>query len=413
MAAGKNEIIELFAKHVSPGKVNTYKKYDMLFVPGKRKGIFISDIDGKRFINCHCNGGVFNLGHRNRRVMSALRRAMARYDMGNHHLISGPRAVLAGELAATMPSGLNQVVYGVGGGEAIDLAIKLARGVTGRPGVVSARGGYHGHTGFALAAGDPKFKKKFAPMPPGFTQVPFNTIPALRKAVSKKTAAVIFETIPATLGVAVPGEDFFREAKHICEKAGALLIIDEVQTGFGRTGRFWGFENYGVSPDIVVMGKGMSGGIYPISATVFNERYAGFFREDPFVHISTCGGSELGCHAALEVVRITREAAFLEHVREMAAFFTKGLSSLAERYPAAGMRVRGLGLMMGLEFRDEINSLFMVKLLYDRGIFVVYSGNDPRVIQFLPPLIITEKEAAMVLHGVDESLKALTSGGRG
>jgi len=413
MTIRKDETVELFAKHVSPGKVDTYRKYDMLFVPQRRKGSFIYDMEGKRFINCHCNGGVFNLGHRNGKVISAVKKAMKRYDMGNHHLISVPRALLAEKLAKTMPSGLNQVVYGVSGGEAIDLAIKLARGVTGRPGIVSARGGYHGHTGFAMAAGDKKFKDKFKPMPPGFTQVPFNDIAALLRAITKKTAAVIFETIPATMGIVVPADGYYREAKRLCAKAGALLILDEVQTGFGRTGKFWGFENFGVEPDIVVMGKGMGGGIYPISATMYHERYAHFFREDPFVHISTCGGSEIGCFAAMEVVRMSSGEDFLGHVRRMADLFREKLNSLAERYPASGLRVRGLGLMMGLEFKDEISSLFMVKLLYDRGVFVVYSGNDPRVIQFLPPLRITKDEAASVLESVEGALAALTAGAQG
>ncbi|HDP81191.1 MAG TPA: aminotransferase class III-fold pyridoxal phosphate-dependent enzyme, partial [Spirochaetes bacterium] len=139
MALSRNQVIDLFSRHVSPGKVDTYRKYDMLFVPGKRNGCFLFDINGKKYINCHCNGGVFNLGHRNREVINAVTRAMKTYDMGNHHLISLPRALCAKELAATLPPGLNQVAYGVSGGEAVDLAIKLARGVTGRGGVVSAR----------------------------------------------------------------------------------------------------------------------------------------------------------------------------------------------------------------------------------------------------------------------------------
>jgi putrescine aminotransferase len=401
----KKWVVDAYARYVSPGKVDMYTKYGLMLVPGKRSGCYIYDMEGGRFLNCHSNGGVFNLGHRNKRVAEAVTRAMKTYDIGNHHLVSRPKAMLAAELASVMPKNLNQVVYGVGGGEAIDLAIKLSRGVTGRPEIISARGAYHGHTGFALATGDGKFKDKFKPMAPGFKQVPFNDIDTLQKSITKKTAAVILETIPATLGIVVPHRDYFKKVKKLCEQNGTLLILDEVQTGFGRTGKFWGFENFGVEPDIVVMGKGMSGGIYPISATVYNAQYAGFFRDDPFIHISTFGGSEIGCMAAIEVIRITKEKGFLSHVVKMGRFFRENIGRIAQKYPAAGLTLRGIGLMMGLEFKDEMTSLFMLKLLFDRGLYVVYSGNDQRVLQFLPPLIVNDNDARTILRCIESALK--------
>ncbi len=407
MAMSRDEITDLFAKHVSPGKVDTYKMYDVLLTPDKREGCYIYDMDGRQYINCHSNGGVFNLGHRNQQIITAVTKAMESYDIGNHHLVSLPKAKLAEMIAGTMPQGLNQVVFGVGGGEAVDLAIKLARGVTGREDIISATGGYHGHTGFALATGDHKFKEKFSPMPPGFKQVAFNKIEQLQRAVSSNTAAVILETIPATLGIVAPDESYLKQVKALCEKQGTLLILDEIQTGFGRTGTFWGFENYDVEPDIVTLGKGMSGGIYPISATVYNEKYTGFFREDPFLHISTFGGSEIGCFAAMETIRITCESGFLENVINMGKFFRESLKSLGEKYPQLGLNVRGLGLMMGLEFKDDTTALFLVKLFFDNGLYVVYSGNDPKVIQFLPVLIINEIEADQVMERIEKAFKAM------
>ena len=408
-AAGtaRAEILRLYAQHVSPGKVDLYQKYNLVLIPGKRTGGRIYDIDGKEYFNCHCNGGVFNLGHRNGRVIKAVKKALDTYDIGNHHLVSGPRAKLAGMLARSMPEGLDQVVFGVSGGEAVDLAIKLARATTGRPEIISAVGGYHGHTGFALATGDDHFKEKFGPMAPGFRQVPFNDIPSLEKAVSDKTAAVIFETIPATAGILVPDKQFYRKAKSICSDAGALLIIDEIQTGFGRTGKLWGFQHFGVEPDIVALGKGMSGGIYPVTATVYHRRLSPFFRENPFIHISTFGGSEAGCFAAMEVLAITGKENFLRHVRDMSGVFTKGLSDLAVKYPSLGLEVRGLGLMMGLKFKDEMTALFLVKIFFDNGVYTVYSGNDPSVIQFLPALITTRSEARQILLRIEKSFRTM------
>lgn len=408
MDSDRDKIIKTYADHVYPGKVEFYQKYDIVLVPEKREGCRISDINGKTFYNCHCNGGVFNLGHRNKDIINAVTRAMETYDIGNHHLISKPKAQLAEMIAISMPDGLNQVVYGVSGGEAIDLAIKLARGITHREEIISATGGYHGHTGFALATGDEKFKEKFKPVPAGFKQIQFNSLEEMEKAVCSNTAAVILETIPATMGIITPDKLYLKTVKEICRKNSALLILDEVQTGFGRTGKFWGFENYDVNPDMVVLGKGMSGGIYPISATIYNEKYKDFFKENPFLHISTYGGSEIGCVAAMKVMEISQKKQFLDHVLSLGEFFKQGLESLGIKYPDLGLKVRGTGLMMGLEFKDEMTSLFLIKVFFDNGIYVVYSGNDPKVIQFLPVLNISKIEAGDILEIIEISFKAMS-----
>jgi len=258
----KGEVMALFAQHVSSGKVRFFQTAGIDFVLGKREGPYLWDLSGeKRLIDCHCNGGVFNLGHRNPDIIAALERGLRELDIGNHHLISEQRAILAETLARLAPDNLTYAVFGVGGGEAMDLAIKVARGATRRPNIISAKGGYHGHTGLALAAGDEKYRAPFGPASPGFTQVPFNDIPALEQAVDKHTAAVILETVPATCGMPVASPDYFARVRRLCDRAGALLIADEVQTGLGRTGRLWGIQHFGVAPDIMVIGKGLSGGI--------------------------------------------------------------------------------------------------------------------------------------------------------
>ncbi|MBC7261268.1 MAG: aminotransferase class III-fold pyridoxal phosphate-dependent enzyme, partial [Chloroflexi bacterium] len=168
----KEAIITRFARHVSQGKAEFFARVGIDFVFGKREGVYVWDVSGqKKLIDCHCNGGVFNLGHRNPRVIAALQQALQELDIGNHHFISEHRALLAERLAAMCPGDLKRVVFGVGGGEAIDLAIKLARGYTGKYKVISAQGGFHGHTGFALAAGDEQYRKPFEPLAPGFLQV--------------------------------------------------------------------------------------------------------------------------------------------------------------------------------------------------------------------------------------------------
>jgi acetylornithine/succinyldiaminopimelate/putrescine aminotransferase len=406
----KQGIIQRFAEYVSPGKAETFKSYDMEFVFGKREGPYVWDaVSGKRLINCHCNGGVFNLGHRNPKILKALRESLEELDIGNHHLISEQRALLAEKLAGLMPGDISCTVFGVGGGEAVDVAIKLARGYTRRQKVVSALGGYHGHTGFALATGDEQYRGPFGPNLPGFLQVPFNDILSLEKAVDEETAAVIFETIPATLGMPVPAPDYYREARRICSEKGALLVIDEVQTGLGRTGKLWGIGHFDIVPDIIVIGKGLSGGIYPMSATCYRREYESFFRQNPFIHVSTFGGAEVGCPVAAAVLEESSRPEFLANVNALAGVFKQGFEELKKKHPRILVGLRQLGLMMGIEMVNDGCGPILTKACYDHGILAIYANNDRRVCQLLPPLIIDKKVAQEILEGVDGALADTTA----
>lgn len=400
----KDNITNKFSRHVSSGKVDFFNQAGIDFIIGEREGIYLWDLEGKRLINCHCNGGVFNLGHRNPRVIAALQRALAELDIGNHHLISEARALLAERLASLSPGDINRVIFGVSGGEAIDMAIKLARGHTGRAKVISAMGGYHGHTGLALAAGDEQYRKPFEPLSPGFAQVPFGDLDALEAAMAEDAAAVIYETIPATYGIVIPQEDFFAGVRNLCDRYDAVMIMDEVQTGLGRCGEVWGIDTYDVIPDIIVTGKGLSGGIYPMSATLYRDHVNPFLHENPFIHISTFGGAEVGCYVALAVLDILEEPGFLEHVREMAVLFEEGFSILGKKHPDVMVETRQRGLMMGLQLADPNFGPLMTRIGFDAGILAVYANNDPSAVQILPPLIIQESEVGQVLGVLDGML---------
>jgi putrescine aminotransferase len=402
----KEGILKRFARYVSSGKAETFKSYDMEFIFGRREGPYVWDATStKKLINCHCNGGVFNLGHRNANVIKALQNSLKELDIGNHHLISEQRALLAEKLAGLMPGDISCTVFGVGGGEAIDLAIKLARGYTGRYKVISAIGGYHGHTGFALAAGDEQYRAPFGSNLPGFVQVPFNNPQALEQAIDKDTAAVIFETIPATLGMPIPQPDFFLKARQLCSERGALLIIDEVQTGLGRTGKLWGIEHFRVVPDIIVIGKGLSGGIYPMSATCFRKELESFFHQNPFIHVSTFGGAEVGCPVAMTVLEESSRPEFLQHVQELSGIFKEGFNGLQKKHPRILTGLRQLGLMMGIEMVNDNCGPIMTKACYDHGILAIYANNDKRVCQLLPPLIIDNRIALEIIEKIDGALK--------
>ncbi len=380
-----------FGAHVSPGKVRAFERYGFDVVMGERGGaVFRDAFDGRRLFNCHCNGGVFNLGHRHPAVLAALRGALDTLDVGNHHLVSGLRARLAERLAATTKGRLPGVVFAAAGGEAIDLAIKVARAATKRRQVVSARGGYHGHTGLALAAGDAAYREPFLSSSPEFAQVPFNDLAALERAVDERTAAVLLETIPATLGMPIPEPGYLRAVGEVCRARGAKLLVDEVQTGLGRCGTLWAHEADGAAPDAIVTGKGLSGGLYPIAATLMTRELHAVFDDDPFLHISTFGGAELGCAAALATLDVIEAPGFLPRVRALGERFARGLLG-------APFALRRRGMFMGLKFPFDDAGLMGSKLLIDAGVFAVWANNDTSVVQLLPPLVCTDAEADEII----------------
>lgn len=405
----RSQVVEAFAEHVSSGKVKFYREMGVDLVMGQREGIYFWDLDGRQFINCHSNGGVFNLGHRHPQVIEALKQAVVEVDIGNHHLISRARADLAHQLAEKTAGDLNRVVFGVSGGEAIDTAIKLARGYTERPLIISAQGGYHGHTGFALAAGDEQYAVPFKPLVPGFKRVPFGDVAALEAVLNEEVAAVLLETIPATLGIVVPPEEYFAAVRALCDQVGALLIVDEVQSGLGRCGAMWAIETFGVTPDMIVTGKGLSGGIYPLSAVIHRERLNEFWQEHPFIHVSTCGGSELGCCVAQTVLKLTADEAFLSHVIDMGERFGNGLLQLQQRYPEIIQGIRRRGLMAGLQTTFSEGGTLLARAGYEEGLFTVYANNDHAVLQLLPPLIVQAAEIDDILLRLERMIVWLKS----
>lgn len=395
----RDATFDAFARHVNAGKVAMYRQLGLDAVMGAREGATFYDAwAGGGFFNCHCNGGVFNLGHRHPRIVARLRDALDSLDIGNHHLVSGWRAKLAERLSATTGDRLPGVVFGVGGGEAIDLAIKVARAGTSRQTVISARGGYHGHTGLAMAAGDPEFREPFGPNLPNFSQIPFDDLEALESVIDSSCAAVLLEPIPATLGMPIAAADYFEGVQTLCRESGARLIIDEVQTGLGRTGTMWAYQREGLEPDVVVTGKGLSGGLYPIAATLMSRELHSFFDTHPHIHISTFGGAELGCVVALEVLDIVEEAGFIPRVNELAERFREGFVGLP-------FDLRQRGLMMGLAFPEDGAGMMAAAALYKAGVFAVWANNDPKVLQFLPPLVLSDAEADELIERVRAALQ--------
>jgi acetylornithine/succinyldiaminopimelate/putrescine aminotransferase len=380
--------MEAFAAHVSRGKVEAFEELGIDIVLGRRAGPFFWDAyDGRRFFNCHCNGGVFNLGHRHPEILATLLGALAReeIDVGNHHLVSGWKAELGARLAASTGGHCSGVVLSPSGSEAVEVAIKTTRAVSGRDGIVSVHGAYHGHTAFAAMAADARYHEPFRLALPGFTHVTFDDLGAMDRAVSDDTAAVVLETVPATLGMPLPSDGYLAGVQRLCRERGASLVLDEVQTGLGRSGRMWCYEHDGVEPDVVVTGKGLGGGVYPIAATLMTPEVHRFYDEQPFVHVSSYGGSDLGCAIALRVLDLVEAPGFLDRVDEVGLRLEKELAPLP-------CEVRRRGLFMGLKWPDEGAGVLAAKACIDAGVFAVFANNDTSVMQLLPPLVLTDAE---------------------
>lgn len=399
-------VYDEFAAWVSPGKVRFFRAGGIEFAMGRRQGPYVWDVEGgHRLVDCHCNGGTYNLGHRHPELVASLRRALEGLDIGNHHLPSGPRARLARRLAELTPGRLRYSVFGVSGGEAIDLALKVARRATGRRRIVSVRGAYHGHTGLAVATGHEKFSKPFLCDSSDFAHVPWNDLGAMQRALGPDVAAVVLETIPATLGMPLPADDYLPGVKALCGEHGALYVADEVQTGLGRTGRLWGVEHFGVEPDVLVTAKGLSGGLYPLTATVLTPEVAAVFEDDPFSHVSTFGGSELGCAVAGKVLEMSSDPAFLERVVRVSARIRDGVTQQGRRHPATGFQeVRALGAFMGVRFADPTAGPSLMRHCFDAGLLCFLAGNDPSVLQLLPPLVADEALADEIVERMGDAL---------
>jgi acetylornithine/succinyldiaminopimelate/putrescine aminotransferase len=387
----KTEVLERAKTFWNPDKTQFWIDAGVDLVIDRREDYFLWDMSGRRLIDMHLNGGTYSIGHRNPEVIQALSEGMQHFDVGNHHFPSVARTALAQRLVETAPASITKVAFGSGGGEAIDIALKSARHATQRRKIVSIVKAYHGHTGLAVATGDDRFAKMFlADRPDEFVHVPFGDVGAMAQALSgNDVAAVIMETIPATYGFPLPPPGYLEAVKNLADKHGALYIADEVQTGLMRTGELWAITKYGVEPDIIVTGKGLSGGMYPITAAMLNERAAQWLNQDGFGHISTFGGAELGCVAAIKTLEITTRPEVRSMVHYIADLFAAGLRRIQGDYPDWFVGIRQNGVVIGLEFNHPEGAKFVMRELYENGVWAIFSTLDPRVLQLKPGLLLS------------------------
>jgi acetylornithine/LysW-gamma-L-lysine aminotransferase len=384
-----NEIIAL-ENHYESG---VYPKRSVVLTRGK--GARLWDADGQEYIDCVGGHGVANVGHANPVVSQAVAEQMQRLVICPNGYYNDQRAQLLAELVRIAPSGLERAFLCNSGAEAVETALKFARLSSGRKRVVAAMRGFHGRTLGALSATWQKqYREPFEPLLPGFEFLPYNRLEPVEQALDEDTAAVILEVVQGEGGV-IPGDgEYLRGVQELCRERGALFIVDEVQTGFGRTGRMFASEHYDLRPDLMCLAKGIAGGL-PMGAVLMGTRVGELPKK---AHGSTFGGNPLACAAALATIGYLERERLPERAAEQGARLLAGLRSI----DAPIVReVRGLGLMVAVELKGKAAPYLAA--LAERGVLALSAGSN--VMRFLPPLVISARDIDTVITQVSGALQ--------
>ncbi len=384
----EQEIIDIEQKYMA----NFFAKRPIVAVRGR--GALIWDVNGREYIDCMSAYGISVVGHCHPRVVEAIKRQAENLIACHSSIYNDARSEFLKKLMAITPPGLKRVFLSNSGAESVELAIKLARSSMHKPGIVAFVGGFHGKTMGALSATwNSRYRTPFEPLLPEFKHIPYGKAVNLKTAIDEKTAAVIVEPIQGESGIKIPPKDFLKELREICDETSILLIFDEVQTGFGRTGKLFACEHSDVTPDILCLAKSIGGGV-PMGATVAREDVMSSIKTGE--HSSTFSGSPLICAAASAAIDVVVDEKLPERADVLGSYFMDGLEKLREKYRIV-REVRGKGLMIGMEFRFDVLNLILGAL--QRNVIILDAGRN--ILRFLPPLVITEGQIDRVISVLD------------
>ena len=363
-----------------------YGKRDCCFVKGQ--GAVLWDSEGREYLDFGTGISVANLGHCHPRLVKAIQQQAATLMTSPELGYNDRRAQLLQILASITPDGINRFFLCSSGTEAVEGCIKFAHIATGRSKFVATMRGFHGRTIGSLAAThNKKYREPFAALTPSFSHVPFNKVEKLAATVNDQTAAVIIELVQGEGGVRLADAEFVAAARNICDEHGAMLIVDEVQTGFGRTGKMFACDHFGVKPDLMSMGKAIAGGV-PMGAIGIGDQIGEL---KPGLHGSTFGGNPLACASALENIAILTDEHLIENSASQGEYFLKRLREIDS--PEI-REIRGIGLMIGVEMKSRVSPI--LQAMMDAGFVVLNAG--PTVVRFLPPLNITKQQIDSVIE---------------
>ncbi|WP_035342856.1 MULTISPECIES: putrescine aminotransferase [Dickeya] len=422
LAALNRDTLNAFRDYVNPGFLEYRKSVtaggSFAAVEWRTSGPnTLIDTNGNEYLDCLGGYGIFNVGHRNPTVVAAVEKQLARQPLHSQELLDPLRAMLAKTLAGITPGNLKYSFFSNSGTEAVEAALKLAKACQsphGKFSFIATHGAFHGKSLGALSAtAKPVFRRPFMPLLPGFHHVAFGDIAAMRQQViecqrqGEGIAAIILEPIQGEGGVIVPPDSYLPAVRALCDEIGALLILDEVQTGMGRTGKMFACEHYGVQPDILCLAKALGGGVMPIGATVATEAVFSVLFDNPFLHTTTFGGNPLACAAALATINVLLRDDLAAQAARQGALLLNGLQTLARAYPDLIVEVRGKGLLQAIEFRDNTTGYAFASELFQRRVLVAGTLNNARSIRIEPPLTITPAQCQQVLYEAERALVSL------
>ena len=415
------ETIDGFRDHVNPGFLEYRKALSVdhaaAAVEWEDAGPnAFRDVNGKEYIDCLGGFGIFNVGHRHPKVVKAVTDQLKRQALHSQDLLDPLRAMLAKALSMVTPGNLEYAFFCNSGTEAVEAALKLARAYDPKkPTIVAATKGFHGKSFGALSvSAKGEFRMPFGPMLPNVEHVPFNDLEELRtemhklRMVGEEAGAVVLEPIQGEGGVNLPDDDYLPGVRKLCDEYGALLVLDEVQTGMGRTGKMFCCEHYGVTPDLICLAKAFGGGVMPAGAVVGSKAVFSRLFKNPFLHTTTFGGNPLACAAALATINVLIEEKLPERAGVIGALFIAGLRKAVEGYPAIVSDVRGKGLLIAIEFVTNELGFELGKQMLKRGVLVSGTLVNARTIRFEPPLTITEDQTDFVCKALAESLESMS-----
>ncbi len=393
------ELIELAERH------GAHNYHPLPVVIAAAEGVFMWDAEGRRYLDCLSCYSALNHGHRHARVVRAAREQLDRVTLTSRAFHNAEIGPFLKELCDY--TGMEMALPMNTGAEAVETALKAARKwayqVKGVPRyeaeIVTCAGNFHGRTISVVSfSTEPLYREDFGPFTPGFRVIPYGDLEALERAITERTAAFLVEPIQGEAGVILPPEGYLRAAKDLCERRAVLFIADEVQTGFGRTGRRFGCDHEGVKPDLAALGKALGGGVYPVSAVVGRADVLGLFR--PGEHGSTFGGNPLACAVAREALRVLDEERLVERSASLGARLLQALRAIDSPHVR---EVRGRGLFVGVELHAEAGGARrFCEALMDRGLLC--KETHEHVIRFAPPLVITEEQLDWAIEQVREVL---------
>ncbi len=365
-----------------------YTKRPIAIIRGD--GAHLWDSDENEYIDCVGGQGAGNLGHANPAVAAAIAEQAKTLISCPEMFYNDRRAQLIQKLISIAPKSIERVYLCSSGTEAVEACLKFARVATGRKEIVATMRGFHGRTIGALSATwEKKYREPYEPLWPGFKHVAYNDLDALKEAVTENTAAVILEVVQGEGGVRPGTPEFLLGAQQLCREHGALLILDEVQTGFGRTGKMFAAEHYGLEPDLMALAKSIAGGL-PMGAALIGKRVG---QLPPQIHGSTFGGNPLACAASLAAIDYLETNHLPEHALELGAWFVAELKKIDSPHIR---EVRGLGLMIGIELKGKVTPF--LQALMGKGVLALPAGLT--VMRFLPPLVIQKEDLAQVVDAV-------------